>query len=131
MRKGFSVLMLLACLVTSLNGCGGGPQFIPDAGAFSGNFKDASAVDIGDVSFTAFQTGLAGTGTLHNGSLDVDVAIDGNVNNGVIAGHVTNAFLGQGTFSGQFTGTKAARGTFSFDLVTGTKLTGTWNAAAP
>ena len=90
-----------------------------------------AAADIGDLSFTAFQTGLAGTGILHNGALDIDIAVAGNVSNGVITGTVSNSFLGQGTFNGKFSGTKAASGTYRFDIVTGTKLTGTWNAAAP
>ena len=116
-------------LLIGLTSCGGGPGFTPDAGAFGGDFHDASAVDIGDLSFTASPTGLAGPGVLHNGALDVDVAIDGNVNNGAITGHVTNAFLGSGTFSGKFAGAQAAAGTFSFNLVTGTKLTGSWTAS--
>jgi hypothetical protein len=118
-------------VLVGLAGCGGDTAFIPDPGAFSGNFSNGTAADIGDLSFTASQSGVAGTGVLHNGALDVDVAIDGNVSNGQITGHVTNAFLGSGTFKGKFQGTKAATGTFSFDIVTGTKLTGTWNAAAP
>jgi hypothetical protein len=120
-------LLAMQCLA----GCGGGPGFVPDPGAFSGNFRDASAADVGDLSFTAFQTGLAGTGVLHNGALDIDVAVAGNVSNGVITGTVSNSFLGTGTFKGKFAGSKAASGTYSFEIVTGTKLTGTWNAAAP
>ena len=134
LRKGRSttgaVLVLLLAML-SLGGCGGGQPFVPDSGAFSGSFLNAADADVGDISFTAFQTGLAGTGILHNGSLDIDIAVAGNVSNGVITGTVSNALLGQGTFSGRFSGKKAASGTYSFDIVTGTKLTGTWNAAAP
>lgn len=121
--------MLVA--IASFTACGGEGIFIPDAGAFSGNFRDSTPSDIGDLSFTASQTGVAGTGVLHNGALDVDVAIAGNVSNGVITGQVTNSFLGSGTFRGNFSDPKTASGTFTFDIVTGTKLTGTWNAAAP
>jgi hypothetical protein len=128
MRKVLAaVSVVVACLV--LLGCGPGAPFVPDAGAFVGSFSDSAAADVGDLSFTAHQAGIAGTGLITSGALEIDVAIAGNVSDGVITGQVTNTFLGSGTFRGEFNNEQAASGTFTFEIVTGTELAGTWSAS--
>ena len=112
-----------------LAGCGGA-AFMPDPGAFLGDFT-VTAADIGDLSFTATTSGVAGTGVLHNGALDVDVAVSANVTGLDINGTISNTNLGSGNFKGRFAGAKSASGTFTLNIVTGTQLTGTWSAAAP
>ena len=127
--SGFRVLCVAFLIAALAAGCGGSALFLPDAGAFLGSFKSATLVKIGDLSFTASQSGVAGTGVLHDGTLDVSVAVSANVNGKTITGHVSNELLGNGTFKGAFLSDKTAAGTFTFDVVTDTQLSGTWSAS--
>jgi len=119
------VVLGLALLVSA---CGGSSGFLPSQQPFAGTFT-VSAASVGDLSFTATANGVAGTGLLHTTALDVPVAISANVNGNTITGHVNNSNLGDGDFTGSFNGAKQAGGAFTLNLVTGTKLTGTWYAS--
>ncbi|MDQ3023033.1 MAG: hypothetical protein M3R04_01415 [bacterium] len=123
-----SRIQMFLLIVALAVGCSSPGIFAPSIGSFSGTF-DADAVPIGDLSFTAHSQGLAGTGMLVDGDLQIPVAISGNLNGQQITGIVSNSNLGTGRFSGSFSGAGAASGTFSFDVITGSELSGTWSAS--
>jgi hypothetical protein len=120
------IMVSLALIMAA--SCGGG-GFVPAGAPFLGSFA-AADVQVGDLSFTATSSGVGGTGIIHSGALDVQVAISGNVYGKAISGLVSNTNLGSGLFQGSFSSTDAASGTFSLELITGTTLTGTWTASA-
>jgi hypothetical protein len=120
-------LILVSCVLL-LAGCSSSP-FVPSGDAFIGIFNSDEQLGIGDLSFTATAEGVAGTGTLHSGELNIPVAISANVNGQIITGQVANSNLGSGSFIGSFNTAHGASGTFTFSLITGTDLSGTWSAS--
>ena len=121
--------MWLVALIVLLASCGGGGEFMPDAGPFAGQFiVDGTA--IGSFTFTANAGALGGTGILIHNDQTVTVAISANIDGNTIDGTIENANLGSGSFTGLFRDDNQASGTFTYtDAAQITTQTGTWEAA--
>ena len=121
-----AIVALVIC-----SSCGGGSPFIPDVGPFNGEFV-ADGVVVG--SFTLTTTGglLGGTGTITHNNQPVNISISATINGQQIAGTMSNASLGAGFFSGQFTGTNDLSGTFNYQDIGKISISaGTWVASTP
>jgi len=114
------ILLLLS------SACNSGAPFIPVAGPFSGQLSHDSAA-IGAFTLTYADGYLGGTGTLVPNGQTVTVAISAVVSGSSINGQMTNAAVGGGAFTGQFSERKHAYGDFDFtDTALQHKTTGTW-----
>lgn len=118
--------MAVVTLLVFSTACTGGSPFIPVAGPFNGQLSHASDA-IGSFSLTYADGLLGGTGTLlHNGQT-VTLAISAVVSGSSINGQLTNAAVGSGALTGQFSKRDHAYGDFDFtDTATQSKTTGTW-----
>lgn len=122
-----SICLLLALLALAV-GCSGGTAFVPDLGAFAGQFISDSAA-IGNFSVNVTTGSFGGGGSLVHNSQNVEVAISATITGSSISGRVENASLGHGSFTGHFVGGSHAEGEFTYTDAAGLSTTsGTWLA---
>jgi hypothetical protein len=111
-----------------LASCGGGPDFVPNVGPFSGQFL-VETTSNGTFTFTANNGALGGTGSLVHNAQPVTVTISANIFGSTISGVIQNANLGSGTFTGRFDQVDQAYGDYTYTDAAGlTTQTGTWTA---
>lgn len=119
---------LLVTLLMLAAGCGGGNSFSPEFGSFTGQFISGGAA-IGNFSTIVTSASFGGGGSLVHNEQSVEVAISATIKGSTITGHVENASLGHGSFTGHFVGHSHAEGDFTYTDAAGlTTTTGTWFA---
>jgi hypothetical protein len=113
-----------------IGGCGRS-SFVPAAGPYSGVFT-VDGTGVGTLTLTATGGLLGGTGTLVHNAQTVTVSVSALVQGTAIGGTVSNASLGSGNLSGQFTSGRVALGSFDYTDIGGISTTsGSWRVEAP
>ena len=130
MLLGIRVCTVLIALVIC-SSCGSGTPFVPAVGPFTGELL-VEGVVVGGFTLTTTNGLLGGSGTLTHNDQPVNVTISATVDNQHVAGTISNASLGEGSFIGDFSDVNNLSGQFNYqDIGQISITTGTWIAAIP
>ena len=111
-----------------LLGCSGGTPFVPLIGPYSGNFL-VEGEAVGNLTLTASDGLLGGTGMLTHNNQPVNVSISAAIDGRSFSGTVSNASLGAGYIVGSFGKQGRLSGEFNYEDSGQISVTrGTWSA---